>query len=313
MMFETRKILGDESIAINVTCARVPVRNCHSESVTLQTREPLGVERARELLEGMAGLVVDDPATTLPDGAELGRPRRRVRRPPAARPVARARLCMWVVSDNLLKGAATNAIQIAEVLHERGLVRVPTLRRKRRFSRPCKRGIYSRHKDFPGADWGTPKKRAKGARHGPSLLVKTALIRSLHSALALLLASAATASAKQPALWKVYNDSPAGSEVHRITHTIKPEISRSWSGFGPVRMFAPATSKIDGHTFTYAQDGFEATRYVLQTDQFGTQLDPPAHWAPEYAAIDECRRRSPSARWWSSRSCPRSRRTSTTR
>ena len=41
MMFETRKILGDESIAINVTCARVPVRNCHSESVTLQTREPL--------------------------------------------------------------------------------------------------------------------------------------------------------------------------------------------------------------------------------------------------------------------------------
>ena len=47
MMFETRKILGDESIAINVTCARVPVRNCHSESVTLQTREPLEVEEAR--------------------------------------------------------------------------------------------------------------------------------------------------------------------------------------------------------------------------------------------------------------------------
>jgi kynurenine formamidase len=46
-------------------------------------------------------------------------------------------------------------------------------------------------------------------------------------------------------------------------------------------------SKLDGHTFTYATDGFEATRYTLQTDQFGTQLDPPAHWAPEYAAIDE--------------------------
>src|SRR5213079_2662805 len=56
MMFETRKILGDESIAINVTCARVPVRNCHSESVTLQTREPLSVDAARELLSGMQGL-----------------------------------------------------------------------------------------------------------------------------------------------------------------------------------------------------------------------------------------------------------------
>ena len=62
MMFETRKILGDESIAINVTCARVPVRNCHSESVTLQTREPLSVEDARALLSGMAGLTVVAPA-----------------------------------------------------------------------------------------------------------------------------------------------------------------------------------------------------------------------------------------------------------
>ena len=93
MMFETRKILGDESIAINVTCARVPVRNCHSESVTLQTREPLSVEDARALLEGMDGLaMVDDPAAPrLPDGARLGRPRRGVRRAPAARPLARAR------------------------------------------------------------------------------------------------------------------------------------------------------------------------------------------------------------------------------
>ena len=55
MMFETRKILGDESIAINVTCARVPVRNCHSESVTLQTREPLSVEDARALLAAAPG------------------------------------------------------------------------------------------------------------------------------------------------------------------------------------------------------------------------------------------------------------------
>ena len=93
MMFETRKILGDESIAINVTCARVPVRNCHSESVTLQTREPLSVEDARALLEGMDGLtMVDDPASHgYPTALSLGGPRRRVRRPAAARPVARAR------------------------------------------------------------------------------------------------------------------------------------------------------------------------------------------------------------------------------
>jgi aspartate-semialdehyde dehydrogenase len=125
MMFETRKILGDESIAINVTCARVPVRNCHSESVTLQTREPLSVEDARALLEGMDGLtVVDDPsANAYPtalsaagrDDVFVGRLRRD--------PSHERGLSLWVVSDNLLKGAATNAVQIAEVLHERGLIR----------------------------------------------------------------------------------------------------------------------------------------------------------------------------------------------
>jgi aspartate-semialdehyde dehydrogenase len=128
MMFETRKILGDESIAINVTCARVPVRSSHSESVTLQTRESLSVDEARTLLVNMAGLtLVDDPAThgypTALDAAGrddvfVGRLRRD--------PSHERGLCMWVVSDNLFKGAATNAIQIAEVLHERGLVRVPT-------------------------------------------------------------------------------------------------------------------------------------------------------------------------------------------
>jgi aspartate-semialdehyde dehydrogenase len=128
MMFETRKILGDESIAINVTCARVPVPNAHSESVTLQTREPLSVDEARELLSNMPGLtMVDDPAThgyptalnaAGRDDVFVGRLRRD--------PSHERGLCMWVVSDNLLKGAATNAIQIAEVLHDRDLVRVPT-------------------------------------------------------------------------------------------------------------------------------------------------------------------------------------------
>jgi aspartate-semialdehyde dehydrogenase len=127
MMFETRKILGDESIRIAVTCARVPVRSSHSESVSLETREELSVEDARDLLAGMPGLVlVDDPAThgyptalsaAGRDEVFVGRLRRD--------PTHERGLQMWVVSDNLLKGAATNAVQIAEVLHERGLVRVP--------------------------------------------------------------------------------------------------------------------------------------------------------------------------------------------
>ena len=125
MMFETRKILGDESIALNVTCARVPVRTAHSESVTLETRAPLSVDDARALLERAPGLrVVDDPPrnaypTALDaaghDEVFVGRLRRD--------PSHERGLCLWVVSDNLLKGAATNAVQIAEVLHERGLVR----------------------------------------------------------------------------------------------------------------------------------------------------------------------------------------------
>jgi len=127
MMFETRKILGNEDIRIAVTCARVPVRASHSESVSLETRDDLSVEDARELLANMPGLVlVDDPANhgypTALDAAGhdevfVGRLRRDPTHPRG--------LQMWVVSDNLLKGAATNAVQIAEVLHERGLVRVP--------------------------------------------------------------------------------------------------------------------------------------------------------------------------------------------
>jgi aspartate-semialdehyde dehydrogenase len=127
MMFETRKILGDEQIAIAVTCARVPVRNSHSESVTLETREDLSVDEARALLAKMPGLeLVDDPSrnaypTALDaaghDEVFVGRLRRDPTHPRG--------LQLWVVSDNLLKGAATNAVQIAEVLHQRGLIKVP--------------------------------------------------------------------------------------------------------------------------------------------------------------------------------------------
>jgi aspartate-semialdehyde dehydrogenase len=96
--------------------------------VTLETRGELSVDEARELLAKAPGLeLVDDPAThTYPtalsaagrDEVFVGRLRRDPSHPRG--------LQMWVVSDNLLKGAATNAVQIAEVLHARGLVRVPT-------------------------------------------------------------------------------------------------------------------------------------------------------------------------------------------
>ena len=59
-----------------------------------------------------------------------------------------------------------------------------------------------------------------------------------------------------------------------------------WAGFGPAT-FSPTVKPGTTTPYTYATDGFEATHYDLPTDQFGTQLDPPAHWAPEYAAIDE--------------------------
>jgi aspartate-semialdehyde dehydrogenase len=123
MMFETRKILDDEDIAISVTCVRVPVRNCHSESVNVQTREPLSVDEARELLANAPGLTLTDPYPTPLEGAGhddvfVGRLRRD--------PSHERGLQMFVVSDNLLKGAATNAVQIAEALHQRNLVRIPT-------------------------------------------------------------------------------------------------------------------------------------------------------------------------------------------
>src|SRR4029078_3831662 len=59
-----------------------------------------------------------------------------------------------------------------------------------------------------------------------------------------------------------------------------------WKGFGPAK-FSPTVNPLTGQPYTFAADGFEATHYDIATDQFGTQLDPPAHWAPEYPAIDE--------------------------
>jgi len=121
---ETRKILEDPDIRVSATCVRVPVVNGHSEAVNVQTRSELSPERARELLAAAPGVsVLDDPGASLyplaidADGKDdvfVGR----IRRDPGHE---RA-LDLWIVSDNLRKGAATNAVQIAELLHERGMV-----------------------------------------------------------------------------------------------------------------------------------------------------------------------------------------------
>jgi len=127
VMAETRKILGQDDIRISATCARVPVYTGHSESVNVETRDDLSPEECRELLASAPGVVVvDDPADGLyplaidvegRDDVLVGR----IRRDPSHDRC----LNLWIVGDNLRKGAATNAVQLAEILHERGLVRVP--------------------------------------------------------------------------------------------------------------------------------------------------------------------------------------------
>jgi aspartate-semialdehyde dehydrogenase len=123
---ETRKILGDQEIKVSATCIRVPVVSGHSEAINVETHEPLEPRRARELLEAAPGVtVVDDPAAGRypmaieaagKDDVFVGRIRRDAGNERA--------LDLWVVSDNLRKGAATNAVQLAELLVERGLVGV---------------------------------------------------------------------------------------------------------------------------------------------------------------------------------------------
>ena len=100
------------------------------------------------------------------------------------------------------------------------------------------------------------------------------------------LALPATASAQRGGgLWAVYNQSLSRAHYIDLTHTLTPG-GPVWKGFGPAT-FSPTLNPDTGQPYTYAADGFEATSYSLTTDQFGTQFDPPAHWAPEWAAIDE--------------------------
>jgi len=86
-------------------------------------------------------------------------------------------------------------------------------------------------------------------------------------------------------LWSLYESVLKKAKYVDLTHTITPAIP-VWSGFGPAS-FGQVVNPATGKPYAYAADGFEANRYILSTDQLGTQLDPPAHWAPEYPAIDE--------------------------
>jgi aspartate-semialdehyde dehydrogenase len=125
MVFETQKILGDPSVQVSPTTVRVPVRVGHSEAVNLEFHNPITVERAREVLRNAPGIVLlDDPSrgeVPLPLAAE-GRDEVFVGRIRRDTTVSNG-LNLWVVADNLRKGAATNAVQIAEVLVRRGWLR----------------------------------------------------------------------------------------------------------------------------------------------------------------------------------------------
>ena len=119
MVWETRKIMEDDSIRVNPTTVRVPVFYGHSEAVHVETREKLGADEAREILAAAPGVVVMDErgdggyptAVTESAGTDavfVGRIREDISHPRG--------LAMWVVSDNVRKGAALNSVQIAEML-----------------------------------------------------------------------------------------------------------------------------------------------------------------------------------------------------
>lgn len=118
MVWETRKIFGDAEIAVNPTAVRVPVFYGHSEAVHIETRDPLTAAEAKTLLRNAPGVVlVDDPSYPMPlthaanaDEVFVGRVREDISHPQG--------LNMWIVADNARKGAALNAVQIAETLLE---------------------------------------------------------------------------------------------------------------------------------------------------------------------------------------------------
>ncbi len=125
MIFETKKILGDQDIKITATCVRVPVYYGHSESVNVEFYKPCTVEQVKEVLQNAPGIVVQDDAKNLvypmPVTAEnkdevfVGRIRKD--------DTVESGVNLWIVADNIRKGAATNAVQIAEKAIELGAVK----------------------------------------------------------------------------------------------------------------------------------------------------------------------------------------------
>ena len=119
MVWETKKIFEDDGIEVNPTCVRIPVFYGHSEAVHIETRAPLSAADARDLLDGAPGVtLIDEEAdagypTPVPDAAGtdpvfVGRIRDDISLTNG--------LNLWIVSDNVRKGAALNSVQIAEVL-----------------------------------------------------------------------------------------------------------------------------------------------------------------------------------------------------
>ena len=124
MVWETQKIFEDETISVNPTCVRIPVFHGHSEAVHIETKEPISAAEAQALLERAPGVEVIDtrndggyptPVSEAAgsDPVYVGRIREDISHPMG--------LDLWVVSDNLRKGAALNSVQIAEVLIEKYL------------------------------------------------------------------------------------------------------------------------------------------------------------------------------------------------
>ena len=124
MVNETKKIMGDDSIQVTATTVRIPVMGGHSESVNIEFEKDFDLAEVRKLLEQEEGIIVtDDPANNkypMPKDAHekdevfVGRIRRDESQPNT--------LNLWIVADNLRKGAATNAVQIAEYLNKKGLL-----------------------------------------------------------------------------------------------------------------------------------------------------------------------------------------------
>ncbi len=128
---ETRKILHEPDLPVTVTCVRVPVFTGHAEAIYVELEHPLSADEAREILRGAKGIVVMDEPTQLPDGSAYRTyptPLDAAGQDPVY--VGRIRndpfnphgLWLWVVADNLRKGAALNAVQIAEEILRRGIV-----------------------------------------------------------------------------------------------------------------------------------------------------------------------------------------------